>query len=381
MSEFNFKKYLKEGRLLKENTLAQNLRDEAKHPDSKVGASIFNKYAKKIENSDKADYKKIIKAMESELISKHPDTFSGEDDIPGSFTENKLPNKNKSLKEDREAEEMAVGMPPRAGSERDKRAQDKGSYMMSDPSIGSKINDIINTLNSIEVDGETMEYILQKTGMDEQMLKQLAGALKESENDEGNYQLTDTKDEPINIGDIVWRFRLGNEPDDFAYYKGDTKEEAISKIPPSVKNDPYVRRKMQGGSLVGGFGKSFEIKSGSDLEDLKYDMERGFLDDVFDSVDEGRHYYGAGMDDEYDEEPRSSRSRYGRGNSSAYERGTAIPKRYTYQDEEEEEIEFVKGKDYEAQNQRVLRNMDESKFDKALKSASTKLKEGKKNRR
>jgi len=70
---------------LYENTLAQKLRDEAKHPDSKVGASIFNKYAKKIENADKADYKKIIKAMESELISKHPDTFSGEDDIPGSF--------------------------------------------------------------------------------------------------------------------------------------------------------------------------------------------------------------------------------------------------------------------------------------------------------
>ena len=70
---------------LYENALAQKLRDEAKHPDSKVGAAIFNKYAKKIENADKADYKKIIKAMESELISKHPDTFNGEDDIPGSF--------------------------------------------------------------------------------------------------------------------------------------------------------------------------------------------------------------------------------------------------------------------------------------------------------
>ena len=70
---------------LKENALAQKLRDEATQPDSKVGASIFNKYAKKIENADKADYKKIIKAMESELISKHPNTFNGEDDIPGSF--------------------------------------------------------------------------------------------------------------------------------------------------------------------------------------------------------------------------------------------------------------------------------------------------------
>ena len=84
MNNFDLKKYLAEGKLY-ENVLAQKLRDEAKQPDSKVGASIFNKYAKKIENADKADYKKIIKAMESELISKHPDTFSGEDDIPGSF--------------------------------------------------------------------------------------------------------------------------------------------------------------------------------------------------------------------------------------------------------------------------------------------------------
>ena len=111
---------------------------------------------------------------------------------------------------------------------------------------------------------------------------------------EGNYQLTDAKDEPINIGDIVWRFRLGSEPDDFAYYKGDTKEEAISKIPTSVKNDPYVRRKMQGG-----FGKSFEIKSERDLEDLKYDMERGFLDDVYDSVyEENKEGVDLGCTDE-----------------------------------------------------------------------------------
>ena len=88
MKELNrFRQYLAEGEI-KENSLAQNLRDEAEHPDSKVGAAIFNKYAKKIENADKADYKKIIKAMESELISKHPDTFSGEDDIPGSFLSN-----------------------------------------------------------------------------------------------------------------------------------------------------------------------------------------------------------------------------------------------------------------------------------------------------
>jgi len=33
--------------------------------------------------------------------------------------------------------------------------------------------DIIQELNKIEVDGETMQYILQKTGMEWQMLRQL----------------------------------------------------------------------------------------------------------------------------------------------------------------------------------------------------------------
>ena len=39
------------------------------------------------------------------------------------------------------------------------------------------INSIIATLNSIEVDGETMQYILRNTGMNEQMLKQLMVSL------------------------------------------------------------------------------------------------------------------------------------------------------------------------------------------------------------
>ena len=90
MDNFDLKKYLAEGRLY-ENVLAQKLRDEAKHTDSKVGAAILNKYAEKVEKANKEDYVKLLKDMESELISKHPDTFSGEDDIPGSFlSEDKL---------------------------------------------------------------------------------------------------------------------------------------------------------------------------------------------------------------------------------------------------------------------------------------------------
>lgn len=84
MNNFDLTKYLAEGKLY-ENVLAQKLRDEATQPDSKVGAATFNKYAKKVEKADKEDYVKLLKAMENELISKHPDTFSGEDDIPGSF--------------------------------------------------------------------------------------------------------------------------------------------------------------------------------------------------------------------------------------------------------------------------------------------------------
>jgi hypothetical protein len=39
--------------------------------------------------------------------------------------------------------------------------------------MNSKVESIINTLNEIEVDGEHMQYILEKVGMEGQMLKQL----------------------------------------------------------------------------------------------------------------------------------------------------------------------------------------------------------------
>ena len=39
--------------------------------------------------------------------------------------------------------------------------------------VTDKVLSVINTLKEIEVDGETMQYILQKVGMEDQMLKQL----------------------------------------------------------------------------------------------------------------------------------------------------------------------------------------------------------------
>ena len=37
------------------------------------------------------------------------------------------------------------------------------------------VMDVIKKLHAIDVDGETMQYILQKVGMEDQMLKQLIG--------------------------------------------------------------------------------------------------------------------------------------------------------------------------------------------------------------
>lgn len=110
--------------------------------------------------------------------------------------------------------------------------------------------------------------------------------------------------------------------------------------------------------------------------------EPDFMDPDFDpNLEEGRHGPGRRMDDEWEDEPRSY---YRRGNSS-YKRALMNPPTPSgNQDEEEfdeEDIEYTMGKDYNAQNQRVLRNMDESKFEKALKKASNKLKENEESRK
>jgi hypothetical protein len=45
--------------------------------------------------------------------------------------------------------------------------------MSNNPEAKAKVEMIIKTLKEIEVDGETMQYILKEVGMDEQMLHQL----------------------------------------------------------------------------------------------------------------------------------------------------------------------------------------------------------------
>ena len=96
---------------------------------------------------------------------------------------------------------------------------------------------------------------------------------------------------------------------------------------------------------------------------------------ISEDLEEGRYGPGRGMDDEYDEP---------RGRRSSYKDALMNPPTPSGNQEEEEfedietDIEIgSRGRDYDAQNQKVLRSMRESKFEKALKNASKKLAEDK----
>ena len=54
-----------------------------------------------------------------------------------------------------------------------KKVLKEESNLMKDPAIKAKVNMVIKTLKEIDVDGETMQFILEQVGMDEQMLHQL----------------------------------------------------------------------------------------------------------------------------------------------------------------------------------------------------------------
>jgi len=47
--------------------------------------------------------------------------------------------------------------------------------LMDHPTVRWEVQNIIDKLKFIQVDGETMQYILEKVGMEDQMLKQLIG--------------------------------------------------------------------------------------------------------------------------------------------------------------------------------------------------------------
>jgi hypothetical protein len=47
------------------------------------------------------------------------------------------------------------------------------TQLMANPMVESTVESVIATLKHINVDGETMEYILEQVGMTDQMLRQL----------------------------------------------------------------------------------------------------------------------------------------------------------------------------------------------------------------
>lgn len=68
-----------------------------------------------------------------------------------------------------------------------RRGDDEAPTMLCiNPQTHEIVNNIISQLNAIDVDGETMEYILKQVGMDEQMLKQL---FAKTTNDDIDYLL------------------------------------------------------------------------------------------------------------------------------------------------------------------------------------------------
>jgi len=54
-----------------------------------------------------------------------------------------------------------------------KKATSESTMLMRSPLVKSKVETIINMLKEVEVDGETMQYILKEVGMEEQMQHQL----------------------------------------------------------------------------------------------------------------------------------------------------------------------------------------------------------------
>ena len=60
-----------------------------------------------------------------------------------------------------------------------RKALNENTQLMSNPSVKDKVEMVIATLIAIDIDGETMEYILDQVGMTDQMASQLGnkGAL------------------------------------------------------------------------------------------------------------------------------------------------------------------------------------------------------------
>ena len=80
----------------------------------------------------------------------------------------------------------------------------RGTYMMLDTQIRESIINIIDSLNAINVDGETMEFIIKNVGMEDQMLSQLGYPLR-VENESLKHRLGVILEDQVFIRDFIYR--------------------------------------------------------------------------------------------------------------------------------------------------------------------------------
>jgi len=177
MKDFDLRKYLAEGRLLKENKIAQAIRDEAEQPYFKVGAAIFYDYADKIEKAEEKDYREILQSMERELIKTHPNTFDGDDDIVASFmalAENKLLKEEKTFNVYNDGGEPVLVNLDKATPSQEKLIRWEMPNI-TEPETSEEAQEIANEimqLNSVE---DVKQYYGDKRGWFNSSLKTLVG--------------------------------------------------------------------------------------------------------------------------------------------------------------------------------------------------------------
>ena len=71
---------------------------------------------------------------------------------------------------------------------------EESTILMRNSSVKAKVDTIISSIKDIDIDGETMEFILKEVGMEEQMQRQLTpGVTNEEADEDAKQQLTNPK--------------------------------------------------------------------------------------------------------------------------------------------------------------------------------------------
>jgi coenzyme F420-reducing hydrogenase alpha subunit len=251
MNNFDLKKYLTEGKLLKEGTGV----DMILSPDQ------IKRYARMKTVGNISDPKLISKVIEiiSDILPQNPNI--SKEELANQFGEDVVQRTTQIL-----FSAYIDGYSDKAGNlplvkdyisiftqmaddERDEELaegsddDDSITYLMSqDEEIELRIKEIINYLNEIEIDGETMQHIIDSVGMDEQMLHQLTpGGIREAITPESMVTIEDMNNFLVQ-GDYDELDGYGDE--EFKIIKKHIKLDILDKgkkLTPSKLNSLIVR--------------------------------------------------------------------------------------------------------------------------------------------